>query len=67
MSSGKWLPKEEPPDYQPTNLLEVIAQKFEELAAIKSREAQVSGELSGLFRSAKAQQKGDAPLSRNVA
>lgn len=68
MSTGSWKPKENPPDNQPTSLLLLISQKFEELAAIDSKRAQVSGEISGLFRTARQQEKSDLPATnRKIA
>lgn len=61
MSTGKWKPRDTPPDYQPTSLLAQIALKHEELAAIEARCAQVHGELSQLFRTAQTPKKSALP------
>lgn len=58
MSKGPWKPKDQPPDNQPTSVLAQIALKYEDLAAIDIRRAQVQGELSALFRSAQARKSG---------
>lgn len=68
MSTGKWKPRDEPPDYRPTSLLAQIALKYEDIAALDARRAQAHGELAQLFRSASKHEKGGAPSEpRNAA
>lgn len=68
MSTGRWKAKDVPPDNQPTSLLLLISEKFEELAAIDIKRAQVSGEISGLFRTARKQERSDpAATNRKIA
>lgn len=61
MSTGKWKPKEEPPDNQPRSLLLQIAQRHQDVAANYSRGAQLHGELSELYRNAHKHEKAAPP------
>jgi hypothetical protein len=68
MSRGPWKTKDEPPDYQPTSLLLLIAQRHDELAALDSKRAQMQGEIAELYRSAHRANKSDPqPASTRVA
>jgi len=50
MSTGKWKPQDNPPDYQPTNPLHRLAELEEEIAAHHSGLAEAHGLKSQLYR-----------------